>query len=312
MRSTRQTTWSASTHEQTLCVMGNHAVALPHRGGFTLVELLVVIGIIAVLAALITPAIFQARIAAKNAAIKAEIDMLHMAIMNYKNEFGSFPPGKSNTDPQTGDLLLRSHVEKIMPRADLRPYAWENPSNPYRPSLLNKADLDQFFVNRGSDGDDNDGDGLVDNADADEVDQYVNIDFLTAIPFFLSGYRKDPIKPLRPFNERKSLFEFDSSRINASSGGYHPAGKPEAPYIYIPSSQYAATGSLAEIDPKTNDYYNSGTFQILCAGQDEVFLNEDKNSNGVLDPGEDTNGNDVLDQSDDDLSNFWKGTRGDQ
>ena len=32
----------------------------------------------------------------------------------------------------------------------------------------------------------------------------------------------------------------------------------------------------------------------------------------VLDSGEDLNGNGVLDTSDDDLSNFRKGTRGDQ
>jgi len=95
-RSTRQTTWCVGTRQRPLHVTGNRATALPQYGGFTLVELLVVIGIIAVLAALIVPAVFQARVTARNAAIKAEIDMLHMAIMNYKNEFGSFPPGESN------------------------------------------------------------------------------------------------------------------------------------------------------------------------------------------------------------------------
>ena len=80
-----------------------------NRGAFTLVELLVVIGILGVLAALITPAVFQARVSARNAAIKAEIDMLHMAIMNYKNEFGSFPPC-------TGLTAARNHVQRIFPR----------------------------------------------------------------------------------------------------------------------------------------------------------------------------------------------------
>ena len=55
------------------------------RSGFTLVELLAVIMIIALLAALVTPAVMRARNTARNAAIKAEIDLLHMAIMNYKN-----------------------------------------------------------------------------------------------------------------------------------------------------------------------------------------------------------------------------------
>ena len=42
------------------------------------------------------------------------------------------------------------------------------------------------------------------------------------------------------------------------------------------------------------------------------FWNEDKNKNGQLDAGEDLNGDGFLNYSDDDLSNFWKGTRGDQ
>lgn len=77
-------------------------------GGFTLVELLVVVGIVAMLAAITLPAIFGARVAAKNAAIRAEIDMLHMAMMNYRNEYGSFPPCTSAN--------AAAHIQRIFPR----------------------------------------------------------------------------------------------------------------------------------------------------------------------------------------------------
>jgi prepilin-type N-terminal cleavage/methylation domain-containing protein len=80
------------------------------RSGFTLVEILVVITIIGLVAAIALPAIGQALARARNAAIKTEIDMLHMAVMNYRNEYGSFPPsgttGLAATDP-AGRHLLR-------------------------------------------------------------------------------------------------------------------------------------------------------------------------------------------------------------
>jgi len=85
----------------------------PDRNAFTLVELLVVVGIIAVLAALLTPAVMRARSTARNAAIKVEIDMLHMALMNYKNEYGSFPPAFSA--PVAGGPSAR-HIQRLFPR----------------------------------------------------------------------------------------------------------------------------------------------------------------------------------------------------
>ncbi len=95
--------------EQRPFVKGGRITSLAQRSGFTLVELLVVIAIIAALAGLIVPAVFQARISAKNAAIRAEIAMLHMAMVNYKNEYGSFPPCTSLAD-------ARSHVLRLFPR----------------------------------------------------------------------------------------------------------------------------------------------------------------------------------------------------
>lgn len=70
---------------------GNSAFHIPHSA-FTLVELLVVITIIGILAALLLAAVQRARIAAARARITAEINNIDAAIVDLKNSVGSFPP----------------------------------------------------------------------------------------------------------------------------------------------------------------------------------------------------------------------------
>ncbi len=99
------------------------------RRGFTLVELLVVITIIGILAGLITAAAFRARIAAKQAAIKIEMEQLSMAIERYKNEVGEYPidfaflvPVTAHTGSDSNALRDRArtdflrHLRKRFPR----------------------------------------------------------------------------------------------------------------------------------------------------------------------------------------------------
>ena len=246
------------------------------------------IAIIGVLAALIVPAVFQARISAKNAAIKAEIDMLHMAIMNYKNEFGSYPPAKSDTNPLlvanggTGDEVLRNHIKRAFPRADLTAYVRTSGATD-----SNKA-RDQFYIGSGSNGIDDDEDGDVDETDGSESD-YVNVKPHLAIEYFLSGYTSNPVRPLKPKANQKAIFEFDQSRID-SAGMYHPSGKPNSPYIYIDKAHYGTPyiNLVGSQDYASEPSGSSAPFQILCAGQDEIW------------------------NTPDDLSNFWKGAREDQ
>ncbi len=63
-----------------------------HRpSGFTLVELAVVIGIVALLAALLLPSVQQAREASRRLACAHQLRQIGLALANYESAQGSFP-----------------------------------------------------------------------------------------------------------------------------------------------------------------------------------------------------------------------------
>ena len=60
--------------------------------GFTLVELLVVISIIGVLAAILVPTLYRVVVKARQTRIAQELSELHKAMESYKQKFGDYPP----------------------------------------------------------------------------------------------------------------------------------------------------------------------------------------------------------------------------
>jgi prepilin-type N-terminal cleavage/methylation domain-containing protein len=271
------------------------------RRGFTLVELLVVIGIIGMITAIAVPTIFGAIASARNAKTKAEIDMLHMALMNYKNEYGSFPPanmaGLWNGTSVNPNHPAYKHLVRIFPRLSEDTTA----AGPYRAmSQLSPAQ---------------------------------------ALVFWLQGFYENPEQPLTNRGTpatRKKFFDFDQSRLyavkndlsapyNAYTVGSLPAdptaaakqsfqtlpsgnefqqlypvyftGHPSCglPYVYFDSRCYSssAAGDVVYVAKSMNgddsiaapyiasspppnptwgqNHMAADTFQIIAAGKDGVY-----------------------------------------
>jgi len=85
---------------------------LASKAAFTLVELLVVIGIIAILMGLLLPAVQMAREAARRTSCNNQVRQLTLAAVNFESAKGRFPAGYRNT---AGPLQYSAWLLRTLP-----------------------------------------------------------------------------------------------------------------------------------------------------------------------------------------------------
>lgn len=296
--------------------------------GFTLVEMLVVIAIIGILAAILIPSLAAAIRRAKIAAISLEMNNLSNALAAYKSKHTEYPPDFSDR------AAVQAHIRKAFPRntLNLNPnltdttswyftYPWLNdvPSGKVDPKTLDPAEALVFWL------------AAIKNSPRDPLD----IDNVHPNTTYVVDGTGEPV----------SYFEFDETRlIDIDDDGwpeYASAHSRETPYVYFDgrimsgtyqyaTAVYPLSGSdtgfgvtrpyrsnlaidsrdngrtVPSASPNTTQWVDAGKFQIICAGLDNNFGPDLFATGGLLKQFPDPNYQ-LSDEDEDNLGSFSDG-----
>lgn len=230
------------------------------RGGFTLIELLMTIAIIAVLIALLFPAISSIKAKVRITEVRQEISQLESAIADFKFKFGSEPPSSitfyERWDDGSGggpgwltDSVNRAKIRRLWPKFDFNLTRDINGNGVYTDTYTLKGDQCLVFFLGG---------GYI-NGGTDSA-QFI-------------GFSGDPTNPFKVGASASTtrigpFFEFDMDRVlDTSSLPYSsplatfpvyldPIPGQTKPYLYATSYDgrgYYDTGAASDVSTAASD-----------------------------------------------------------
>lgn len=222
------------------------------RPGFTLIEIMVVIVIIAILISLLLPAINGIRRRARVAQVRSEISTLESAIASFRQEYGIEPPGSIrlyataagwNTAASGRDeairIASRAYIRQVWPQFDFTSTAggasWSGNKD------LNGAECLVFFLG-----------GVTDVSGKT-----------------LNGFSKSPSQPFsqQGSNRIKPFFDFSPDRLVDKDGDQFPEyvdpiPSQTSPYLYFDSNDGRGYSTSA----LSSDWCNTDCFYDGFAG----------------------------------------------
>jgi prepilin-type N-terminal cleavage/methylation domain-containing protein len=258
---------------------------------FTLTELLVVITIIAVLAALSTAGVMRAMSTARQTGMKTELDQLDAALKSYKEKYGSYPPCNLDLTNTQALAALRSHVARAFPRYNIAGL---------------QSDLQQV--------------GL--RLDAFRPDQ--------ALVFWLKGFSPDVSNPFVSADGQQIVynpstntstktgpvktspfFEFDQGRLLSVAAGESPAYFPRGvkvtssvatpypqwtsgggPFVYFDPANYQRTAANCTTNTPAQPFeFNANPIFYASAGAAVPYWNDANNNRSTCTTGADESEN---------------------
>ncbi len=236
------------------------------RAGFTLVELLVVISIIAVLSALLTVGLYAAFNASKSFVLGNEVTQISSSIEQFKSKLGSYPPDMQSSSG------FNAFVGKAYPRSD-------------RPAV-------NAFVTAAG--------GRIDPAEAlvlylayTSTDPRYPFRFATLMAGNSSAWQS-------PSSDLANFYSFPPGTLRDLDTDGFPefvqVNAKGAPLVYFDARTYTQTSAITNGNPlisfqstfyltgpavpcasvydsSTNRYtfFNPTSYQLICAGQDGEF-----------------------------------------